>query len=114
MYLSESIIINYCVKKPELIETEKILQKRVNNYNKRFEYYHIFCKWRIQFAVTTIFVKSKKMYSNGSRCGLIRYLIRKFENFRKQGLRFSRILEMNITFITSLGLMTYEHYIIDL
>ena len=37
--------------------------------------------------------------------------MRKIEYFRKQGLRFSHILEMNITFITRPDLMTYEHYI---
>ena len=51
------------------------------------------------------------MYGNGSRCSLIKYLIRKIDYFRRQGLRFSRTLEMNITFITSLDLMTYEQYI---
>ena len=51
------------------------------------------------------------MYSSSSRCGLIMYLIKKIECFRRQGLIFSRILAMNITFITSLDLMTYEHYI---
>ena len=50
------------------------------------------------------------MYSNGSRCGLIRYLLKKIDFFRRQGLRFSPVLEMNIFFITSLDLMTYEHY----
>ena len=50
------------------------------------------------------------MYNNGSRFELVRCLIGKIEFFRRQGLRFSRILETNITFITSLDLMTYEHY----
>ena len=31
------------VKNPELIKTEKILQKHVNNYNKRFEVYQVIC-----------------------------------------------------------------------
>ena len=50
------------------------------------------------------------MCSNCSRRGLIRYLTRKIEIFRRQGLTFSRILEMNITFITSLDHMTYGTY----
>ena len=50
------------------------------------------------------------MHGNGLRCGLIKYLIRKIDYFRRQGLRFSCILIMNITFITSLHLMTYQHY----
>ena len=35
----------------------------------------------------------------------------KSEFFRRQGLRFSRILEMNVTFLSSVDLMTYQHYI---
>ena len=77
IYLSESIINKYCVKNPELIEIEKTLQKHVNNYNKRFEFYHIICKWKLQFVDTTIHVKG-----NCSRSGLTRYLIRKIVYFR--------------------------------
>ena len=40
----------------------------------------------------------------------MRYLVRKIEYYRRQGVRFFPILEMNITFITSLRLMTYERY----
>ena len=113
MVLSEYIFNKYCVKNPELIERDKILQKHVNIYKKLFVFYEIICKWKLLFVDTTIHVKSKKMHSNGSRCGLIRFLIRKIEYFRRQRLRFSHILEMNITFTTSLDLMTYEHYIIQ-
>ena len=109
MDLSESIINNYCVKNPELIEIEKILQKHVFKYNERFEFYGIIYEWKLHFVDTTICVKSKRMYSNGSRCGLKRYLVMKNECFRRQGLRFSHILEMKITFISWLHLMTYEH-----
>ena len=109
--LSESIINNFCVKNPELFEIENKLQKHVNIYNKRFEFYRFICSWKLKFADTATCVKSKEIYSNCSCCGLIRYLIRKMEYFRRQGLRFSRKLEMNITFKTSLDLMTYKHYI---
>ena len=109
MDLSESIFTKYCVKIPELIEIEKKTQKHVNSYSKRFEFYQTICKWKIKFVDTIIHVKSKRTYSNGSRCGLIRYLLRNIDYFKRQGLIFSRILEMNITFITSLGLLTYEY-----
>ena len=98
-------------RKSQLIDIEKILEKHVNKYNKRFEFYQIVFKWKLQFVVTTICVKSKRMYSNSSRCGLQIYLVRKNEYFRRQELRFSHILEMNISFISSLNLMTYEQYI---
>ena len=65
----------------------------------------------MQFEDSIIHFKSRKIYSNGSRCGLMRYITRKIEYFRRQGLKFSRVLEMNITFITSLDLMTNENYI---
>ena len=111
MYLSESIINKHCVKTPELIKIEQTSQKQVNNYNGRFEFHQFLCKWKLRFVGITIGVKSKRTYSNGSRCGLIRFLMRKNEDFRRHGLRFSRISEINITFIISLHLMTYEHYI---
>ena len=44
MDLSESIINKYCVKNPELIKLEEILQKHVNNYNKMFGFYRVICK----------------------------------------------------------------------
>ena len=39
-----------------------------------------------------------------------KYLKKKIKYYRGQGLEFSHISEMNITFITSLDFMTYEHY----
>ena len=110
MYLSESVINKYCVKNPEVIDIEKISQKHGNNYNKMLEFYHIICQWKLRFIDTTIHVKPRRMYINGSRSGLIRYLLKEIEYFRRQGLRSSHILEMIITFITRLHLMTYEHY----
>ena len=38
MDLSESRINKNCVKKTELTEIEEIIQKHVNNYNKKFEF----------------------------------------------------------------------------
>ena len=42
------------------------------------------------------------MYNNRLRLGPLR---------KNKRLRFSQILEMNITFMTRLDLMTYEHYL---
>ena len=109
--LSEYINHKFCAKKAELVKIEDILQKYVNIYNKKFEFYRIICKWKLKFLDTTICVKSEEIHSSGSRCGLIRFLMRKIEHFRRQGMRFSQILDLNITFLTSLDLMTYEQYI---
>ena len=61
MDLSESIINKYCLKNLEFIEMEKVLPKHVNKNNKRFEFYHIICKWKLHVVDTTIFVRSKRM-----------------------------------------------------
>ena len=84
MVLTESIINEHCVKNPELIEMEKSLQKHINNYNKRFEFYQIICEWKLQFVDTAVHVKSKRLYSNSSRCGLIINVVRNIEFFRRQ------------------------------
>ena len=83
MDLSESLINNYCVKNSELIEKEKFVQNQVNIYNKMFEFYQIMCKCKLQFVDTVIHVKSKRMYSNSSRCGFVLYLVGKIEYFRR-------------------------------
>ena len=36
---------------------------------KCLNFYRIICRWKLQFVDTTIHVKSKRMYSKGSRCG---------------------------------------------
>ena len=61
MNLSESKINKYSLKNSELIEIEKLLQKHVNNYIKKFEFHHFICEWKLLFVDTTILVKSKRM-----------------------------------------------------
>ena len=108
-------INKYCVKNLELIEIEEIFKKHVNNYNKKFELYHIICNWKLQLIDTIIVVKSKRMCNQSSYRGkfraLVRYLIEKIEYFNDRGYNISQISEMNITFITDLMNMTYSHYI---
>ena len=113
MGFSESIINEYCVENPKLIELEEIKKKHVKNYDRRFEFYHIIRKRKLQFVDTVICVKFKKLYSDNTNWGLASFFMKKIENFGRQGLRFSYMLEMNITSITRLDLMTYEHYIIQ-
>ena len=42
---------------------------------------------------------------------LIKYLITKIGYLSRSGLEFSHISEMNITFRTNLGNMSYNHYL---
>ena len=60
----------------------------------------------------SIDVTSKVMYRNSVfRNNLGKYLNFKIKYYRIQGLEFSYIAEMTITFTTSLYFITYKHYI---
>ena len=63
---SMSIINKYCVKNPQPFEIEEILKQLVNDYNKKFEMYHIKCEWKSQFVDTIILVKPKERYCMSS------------------------------------------------
>ena len=61
---------------------------------------------------TSIDVKSKVVYRlSVLRADLGKYLKDKINFYRRRGLEFSHISEMNITFVTSLTHMTYKHYV---
>ena len=61
---------------------------------------------------SSIDVKSKVMY----RISVLSYKIKKYlknkiNHYKRQGLEFSHISEMNIIFTARLNHMTYKHYI---
>ena len=84
----------------------------VDDYNKHFEFYLIFCKWKLSFSDTIINVKSDRLY-NIHRAGwnLTRNLMSKIEYSESNGHKFSHISEINIVFITDLTITTYDHYL---
>ena len=63
------------------------------------------------FIKNTIPVVSKIFYNLWIPEGLIGYLARKIEYFKRQGFIFSQISEMSITFTAKFCNMTYEHYL---
>ena len=63
------------------------------------------------FTITAIRVKSKILYNSWIPEGLIGFLAREIEYFRRQGFIFSHISEMSITFTAKLCIKTYEHYL---
>ena len=89
-----------------------ILEKYVDDYNKKFVLYKIICKWKLHFSDTIINVKSDRLYNiHPDGWNLKRTLISKIEYLENEGHKFSHISEMNIVFIADLRKMTYQHYL---
>ena len=110
--LTRSIICKNAVKNQSFLHIEDILKNFVDDYNKKFEFFKIFCKWKLHFSDTIINVKSGSLY-NIHRAGwnLRRNLMSKIEYFESNGHKFSHISEMNIVFITDLTNATYGPYL---
>ena len=109
---TKSINCKYTVKNPGFLHVEDLFKKIVDDYNKKFEFYLIFCNWKLHFSDTIIGVKSDRLYNN-HRAGwnLRRNSMSKIEYFESNGHKFSHISEMNIVFITDLTNTTYDHYL---
>ena len=99
--LIKSIICKHTIENPNFFEIENLLHNFVDKYNKDFELYIIYCKWKLHFSDNTIFVvKSDRLYNiNRYNWDLRRYLLSKIEYQELDGPRFSYISEMNIVFI---------------
>ena len=107
----KSIISRYSVLNPNFIHIEDFLKDYVDDYNKLFEFYLIFCSWKLHFWDNIINVKSDRLYIINRGWNLRKILISKIESFESYGYKFSHISEMNITFRTGFTIMTYEHYL---
>ena len=110
--LTRSIICKYTVENPSFFHMNDILKKYVDDYNKKFEFYLISCKWKLHFSDTIINIKSDRLYNIYIPSRKLRpYLISKIEDFESDGHKFSHISQMNIVFISNLRNMTYQHYL---
>ena len=110
--LSESIISKYTVENPSFLHMKDILKKYVDDYNKKFVFYIIICKWKLHFSNTIINIKSDRLCNIYIPTRKLRpYLISKIEDFESVGHKFSHISEMNIVFISKLRNMSYQHYL---
>ena len=48
-YLSISLVYKISVKNPELNKIKEILKKHINDYSKKFEFFHRICEWKLHF-----------------------------------------------------------------
>ena len=61
--LTKSIICKYTVENPSFLHIEDILENFVDEYNKKFGIYIIFCKWKLHFSDTIINIKSDRLFN---------------------------------------------------
>ena len=112
---NEKTVINkHTVMNPELCQKNNILMNIVSNYMRRCKYYWILRKWKLVFYNDIFFdVKSLVLYRTSVlRENLEKYFKKKqISLYKRQGLVFSHISEINISFVTSVNHMTYKHFI---
>ena len=108
-----SISNKYEIMNHELCQINDIIKNHVTTYNRRFEYYTIFCSWNLLFDNDiSIDVKSRVMYTfRVLHQNFEKNLKNKINRCEKEGLKFSHVSEMNITFKTRLDHMTYRHFL---
>ena len=108
--LSLIIISRYSITNPDFPNIDNILKNYFLDYNKKFEFYLTICKWKLHFSDTIVNVKSTRLSWVGGYY-LREFVSSKIEYYEKRGHKLSHISEMNITFISDLRNMTYEHYL---
>ena len=108
---SMSIISRYSVTNPDFLHMDNVLKIYVLDYNKKFANYLIICKWNLHFPDTIVSFKSNTWHSVSAGYYLRKFFLSLIKYFERYGRKFSHISEMNITFISKLRNMTYEHYL---
>ena len=107
----KSIIYRYSVSNPDFLHIENKLKIMFLITIKKFEFYLIIFKWKIHFSDTTVNVESNTWYCVSAGYYLRDFVLSKTKYFERQGHKFSHTSETNITFISDLRNMTYEHYL---
>ena len=110
--LTNKIIHKINIKNPNFLQIQNILQKHVDDYNKKFDFYSIYCKWKLHFSDTIIDVKSDRLHNICPfRWNLRVMLLSKIARLENEESIFSHISDMEIVFITHWRNATYGHYL---
>ena len=118
--LSMSIVNRYCVKDPKVDKIKKILRQVVKEYSEILSFFLKTSKWKLHFSFYhTGFISANTEYKLFFLLGcepfdmLERYLLRQNEYlYSKEGLDTYHKGEMELTFISEVRFMTYNHYIV--
>ena len=112
MNIAGTVSNKYTIMILKLCEINNILINNVSKHDKKFVPEEIVCKRKLLFDNDiSINVKFTVLYRiSVLHHNLLKYLKNKIKYYRRQGLEFPHITEININFITSLDFMTYKHY----
>ena len=94
-----NIISRYIITNPDFLRREDILKNYIHDYNKKFVFYIIICKWKLHFSGRIINVKNDKWCRLSAAFYLRKILLSRIKYSERCGYKFSHISEMNITFI---------------
>ena len=110
--LTNKIIHRINIKNPTFLQIQNILQEHVDDYNKKFEFYLIYCRLKLHFSDTIIDIKSKMLYNLFPPSWYLRtFLLSKIERLENDECIFSHISNMEIVFIANFRNATYNHYL---
>ena len=101
----ESIIRKYIFSNPDFDEIDRILRKYVNVHNKKNENFEIMFSFKL--LTTRKSVRYINIASNSDTV-LKNSMLSEIDKKRHH---FSRIVEMQISFISSIRKMTYKYYL---
>ena len=110
--LTNKIIHTINIKNPNFLQIQNILQNHVDDYNKKFTLYSIYCKWKLHFSDTIIDIKTRRLHNIFPPSWYLRtFLLSEIEKLENDECLFSHISDMEIVFISSLRNMAYEYYL---
>ena len=104
-WYEESIIRRYIFSNPDFDEIDRILRKYVNIHNKDYEKFEIICSFKL--LTTRKRVRYINVVSN-SDIVLKKPMLSEID---KKPPYFPRIIEMRISFISSIRNMTHKYYL---
>ena len=110
-HLDKQVINRYHVENPDFIQIENILKNYVHDYNKKFDFCAVICKWKVHFSNKIIYVKTNPWHNHSCGFNLREFLLSRIKYYERRQHIFCRISLMTITFISDLRDMTYKHYL---
>ena len=77
--LNKQVINRYRVENPDFFQIENKLKKYVPDYNKKFEFYAVICRWKLRFSNVVVNVKTDSWHNQSSCFHLREFFLSKIK-----------------------------------